>query len=332
MLYYVYLLNVTPCILKDYVLLFISCSSFLLLQDLSPNLILNLSVLHQCFMTSSMSLFYAFFDKDWCQILKPLTNSTNQEVRMLSKFVASDIYFALSKEEQCITELTGEDTDFLACHLAMATASDQQECSVDGFHKPISVMELLIVLENFATNSRNCPRVVEHPIIASTLSALLLSSESRQKISVCRLLILLVGSASFDSVWSEDDKMLLVDSLGELKRSEDVALQSLSISLLCLLQKKGYHAFTNPLLEAVLKLNITLSEKLELDPVKGSSSCEPSTINDLNDLLKMMIVLTEEYTCNEDVLSALPNCNITGTLQTLYHFIAITFNSKLYFC
>lgn len=314
------------------ILLFISCCFFLILQDLSPNLIFSLSVLHQCFMTSSMSLFYAFIDKDWCKILKPLTSSTNQEIRMLSKFVASDIYFALSNEEQCITELTDEDIGFLVCHLAMATASDQRESSIDGFHKPISVMELLLALENFTTNSKNCSKVLEQPIIISTLLALLLSSESRQQTAVCRLLILLVGSASFDSVWSEDDKMLLVDSLGELKGSEDVALQSLSLSLLCLLQKEGYQAFTSLLLEAVLKLNKTLSEKIELDPVKGSSSCEPSTTHDFNNLLKIMIVLAEEYECNEDFLSALSNCNITGILQALYHFIAITFNSKLCFC
>lgn len=136
------------------IMLFISCSSLLILQDLSQNLILNLSVLHQCFMTSSMSLFYAFFDKDWCRMLKPLTNSTNQEIRMLAKFVASDIHFALSSEQQSIMALTDEDVDFLVCHLAIATASDQLESSCDEFHKPISVMELLIVLENLIANSQ----------------------------------------------------------------------------------------------------------------------------------------------------------------------------------
>lgn len=309
-------------------MLFMSCSSLLILQDLSRNLILNLSVLHQCFMTSSMSLFYAFFDKDWCRMLKPLTNSRNQEIRMLAKFVASDIHFALSNEEQSIMALTDEDVDFLVCHLAIATASDQLESSCDEFHKPISVMELLIVLENLLTNSQNCSKLVEQPAIIPTLAALLLSLETRQKASVCKLLILLVVSPSFEAVWSEDDKMLLVDSLGELKRSQDVALQTLSISLLYLLQKEGCQAFTSSLLEAIVKLSTTLAEKLELDPVKGCSSCEPSVIY-LNDLLKIMIVLAE-CMYSEDVLGILSYCDITGTFEALYHFIAMTFNSKLF--
>ena len=293
-------------------------------QDLSTNLILNLSILHQCFTSSCMSLFY---DKDWYQILKPLTDVTNQEIKMLAKFVASDIHFALSDENQCIIELTDEETDFLVCHLAMATASDQLESFCDGFHKPISVMELLLVLENMVTNDKNCLKVVEQPTILPTLNALLLSLDDKGKLLVCKLLVLLVSSTTFDYVWSEDDKVLLIDSLESISSVQNIVLQTLSISLVCFLKKESYQSFVIPLLETIVKLSETISDCLLVDPVKGSSSCEDAIIN-LCDLLKVAITLSEEFTCSAEFLSVLPNCNITGTLEAIYHLSSIAFNGK----
>jgi len=150
---------------------------------------IHLQLFHCCFVDSPFYLMYAFYEIEWFNILNPLVKCHNKEVHYMAKFVACQVYPALSDHHKTIIKLSKADVSSLLGLLNTAASSIECKLNFAEANISLTIFELLQLLSMFIQCSNNRSVIALNSTVLPTLATLLVSASVLEKTATCLLIL-----------------------------------------------------------------------------------------------------------------------------------------------